>query len=348
MALERVRVLGAVWTVLFGSKYDSNTLGEAVVHMRFVCVGREFQKFLNVRAFRRLSGEKVLTKRQLVKVGVLKCGNIASSPLFEFLLDELADRKNIKTRTVATGSKLSVEDVEEAIPRLLDFKPDLLVLVSPDLSLPGPSHARERFSKSRIPSVAISDVRGKRIKTELEKQRLGYIIVTGDPLIGARREFLDPVEMAIFNSNMIKVLAVTGVYRMICQEMDRLINAIQTGPSVDLPEVIIDINSIRDNSDFRNPYAKAKAMAAYEMAEKIAEVNFQACFVEKESELYIPLVASAHEVAQVAARLAEEAREIEKCNDNVVRKPHAKDGRLKAKIKLMLPPTSEEKLRATV
>jgi methylenetetrahydromethanopterin dehydrogenase len=83
-------------------------------------------------------------------------------------------------------------------------------------------------------------------------------------------------------------------------------------------------------------------MAAYELTEKIAEVNFQACFIEKESGKYIPLVASAHEIAQIAARLAEEAREIEKYGDTVVRRPHSKEGKLKVKSKLMLPPSLED------
>jgi methylenetetrahydromethanopterin dehydrogenase len=118
--------------------------------------------------------------------------------------------------------------------------------------------------------------------------------------------------------------------------------ALKTGLSPALPKLIIDINSIRDNSDFKNPYAKAKAMAAYELTEKIAEINIQACFIEKESDKYIPLVACAHEIAQTAARLAEEAREIEKYNDTLVRKPHGKDGRAKIKTKLMLPLTFDE------
>jgi F420-dependent methylenetetrahydromethanopterin dehydrogenase len=33
---------------------------------------------------------------------------------------------------------------------------------------------------------------------------------------------------------------------------------------------------------------------------------------------------------------------MEKCNDSVMRKPHAKDGKPKIKTKLMLPPTFEE------
>ena len=276
------------------------------------------------------------------KIGVFKCGNIASSPLFEFLLDELADRQDIKTRTVTTGSKMSPEDVEEALPLVFEFKPDLLILISPNPSLPGPTMVRERFSSSGLPSVIISDAPGKRLKADLEKQGLGYIIITGDPLIGARREFLDPVEMALFNSNVIKVLAISGVYRMIHQEIDKLVQSLKAEAKPVLPRRIIDSNTIRDHSDFTNPYARAKAMAAYELTEKIAEINFQACFIEKEADKYIPLVASAHEIAQAAAKLAEEAREIEKSNDTLARRSHSRKGTLKVKTKLMLPPTTDD------
>ena len=276
------------------------------------------------------------------KIGVFKCGNIASSPLFEFLLDELADRQDIKTRTVTTGSKMSPEDVEEALPLVFEFKPDLLILISPNPSLPGPTMVRERFSSSGLPSVIISDAPGKRLKADLEKQGLGYIIITGDPLIGARREFLDPVEMALFNSNVIKVLAISGVYRMIHQEIDKLVQSLKAEAKPVLPRRIIDSNTIRDHSDFTNPYARAKAMAAYELTEKIAEINFQACFMEKEADKYIPLVASAHEMAQAAAKLAEEAREIEKSNDTLARRSHSRKGTLKVKTKLMLPPTTDD------
>ena len=279
---------------------------------------------------------------EIVKVGVFKCGNIGSSPLFELLLDELADRQDIKIRTVTTGSKMGVEDVEEALPKILEFDPDLLISISPNPSIPGPAKVREKLSKSNVPGVVISDAPGKRVKSELEKQGLGYIIITGDPLIGARREFLDPVEMAIFNSNVIKVLAITGVFRIIHREIDKLIHAIKTGLRPVLPKLVVDVASIRDNSDFENPYAKAKAIAAYELAEKIAEINFQACFMEKERDKYIPLVACAHEIAQIAAKLAEEAREIEKYGDTLVRKPHSKKGEPKTKARLMLPPTPDE------
>lgn len=278
-------------------------------------------------------------EQQSTKVGIFKCGNIGTSPLLELLLDELADRKDVKIRTVTTGSKMALEDVEEALPKILEFNPDLFVVISPNTALPGPAKARETFSASGKPAVVITDAPGKRVKTDLEAQGLGYLIITGDPLIGARKEFLDPTEMAVFNSNVSKVLAITGVYRIVQQEIDKVIYSVAAKQKPLVPRLVIDLVTIRDNSVFANPYARAKAIAAYGLTEKIAEIDALACFVEKESDKYIPLVASAHEIAQTAARLAEEAREIEKYNDSLVRKPHAKDGRTKTKTKLMTPPT---------
>jgi len=283
-----------------------------------------------------------LAQPQIKKIGIFKCGNIGTSPLLELLLDELADRKDIKVRTVTTGSKMGPDDVEEAMPKMFEFNPDLLIVISPNTSLPGPRKFREKISSSGLPGIVISDAPGKRAKEEIEQQGLGYMIITGDPLIGARKQFLDPIEMAIFNSNVSKVLAITGVYRIVHQEIDNVIYAIENGQKPDLPRLIVDLKVVRDRSEFSNPYAKAKAIAAYGLAEKIAEINVQACFIEKDSEKYIPLVTCAHEIAQTAARLAEDAREIEKGNDTVMRKPHSKSGKLKIKTKLMLPPVSDE------
>jgi methylenetetrahydromethanopterin dehydrogenase len=283
-----------------------------------------------------------MAEQQFKKIGIFKCGNIGTSPILELLIDELADRKDIKVRTVTTGSKMALEDVEDALPKLLEFNPDLFVVTSPNTALPGPAKARETFASSGKPGIVITDAPGKRVKTDLEKQGLGYIIITGDPLIGARKEFLDPTEMAVFNSNVCKVLAITGVYRIVQTEIDKVIYALEAGQAATLPKLVIDITVIRDNSVLSNPYARAKAMAAYGLVEKVADINALACFVEKEREKYIPLVTSAHEIAQSAAKLAEEAREIEKYNDSVMRKPHAKSGSTKVKTKLMLEPAFDE------
>lgn len=279
-----------------------------------------------------------------VKIGIFKCGNIGTAPLIELLLDEVADRKDIQVRVVTTGSKMNTEDVEDALPKIFEFDPNLVVFISPNPSVSGPAKGREILSSKGIPSVVISDSPGKRIKDEIEKQGLGYIIVMGDPLIGARREFLDPAEMAIFNANVIKVLAATGAFGMVYQEIDRLTHILKEGLSVSLPKLVIDTDNIRDSPDFQNPYAKAKAMAAYELTKKAAEINTRACFVEKEMQRYVPLVACSHEIVQVAANLAEEAREIEKYADTLRRKPHSKTGKLKTKTSLMLPPTLDKEI----
>ncbi|MEM3006418.1 MAG: F420-dependent methylenetetrahydromethanopterin dehydrogenase, partial [Candidatus Bathyarchaeia archaeon] len=50
---------------------------------------------------------------------------------------------------------------------------------------------------------------------------------------------------------------------------------------------------------------------------------------------YIPIVAAAHELMRMAARLADEAREIEKSNDSVSRVVHLRSGALRGKVKLL-------------
>ncbi|MEM3602601.1 MAG: F420-dependent methylenetetrahydromethanopterin dehydrogenase [Candidatus Bathyarchaeia archaeon] len=279
-----------------------------------------------------------------VKVGIVKCGNIGTAPLLELILDELADREDVKVRSVTSGSKMTVEDVEETLPKIFEFNPHILIFISPNPAVQGPARARQILFERKIPSIFVSDAPGRRLKEEFEKLGFGYIIIMGDPLIGARKEFLDPTEMALFNSNIIKVLAVTGVFKIIYQEMDRVIQCYKSGLTPQLPRLVIDTDEVRDHSDFKNPYARAKAMAAYELAKKVAEINTKACFVEKEREKYVPLVACAHEVAQTAAKLAEEAREIEKYSDTLVRRPHSKDGKPKVKDKLLMPPITDEEI----
>jgi methylenetetrahydromethanopterin dehydrogenase len=274
----------------------------------------------------------------MVKIGVFKCGNIAAAPLLELLLDELGDREGLAVRTVTTGSKMEAEAIQHSIEKLLEFNPDLVLFASPNTAAPGPATARAVLSLKRISTVVLTDAPGERVTSEMERQGLGYIIIAGDPLIGARREFLDSTEMAIFNANVMKILAATGVFRIVVQEVDRLVDAMKAGANPSLPRRVVDTDSIRDSVAFRNPYARVKAMAAYEILKKVAEIDFQACFVEKEKEKYIPLVACAHELVQAGASLAEEAREIEKHGDTLLRTPHSKEGRTKTKDKLMLSP----------
>lgn len=273
----------------------------------------------------------------VVKIGVIKCGNLGTSPVIDLVLDERADRPNIDVRGVGSGAKMNPEQIEDAVPKILDFDPDFVVFISPNPGAPGPARARELLSEMDVPAIIVGDAPGMGKKDEMDEQGLGYIIVQGDPMIGARREFLDPTEMASFNSDVIKVLAATGAYRKVQDTLDAAIAQAESG-SIELPKVVISTEVAVTAGGFQNPYAKAKAMAAYEIAMKVADVDLKGCFMTKEMEKYIPIVASAHEMISAAAKLAVEAREIEKANDTVLRKPHGGQGQTLSKTELMLKP----------
>jgi methylenetetrahydromethanopterin dehydrogenase len=271
----------------------------------------------------------------VVKIGVIKCGNIGTSPVIDLVLDERADRPNIDVRTVGSGAKMNPEQIEDAVPKIADFDPEFVVFISPNPGAPGPAKARELLSAMDIPAIIVGDAPGIRAKDEMDEQGLGYILVKADPMIGARRELLDPTEMASFNSDVLKVLAATGAYRVVQSTLDAVIAAAEAGNGIELPKVVISAEKAVDAAGFANPYAKAKALAAYTIAEKVADVDVKGCFMTKEAEKYIPIVASAHEMLSAAAKLAVEAREIEKANDTVLRTPHGAQGQTVSKTALM-------------
>ena len=268
----------------------------------------------------------------MVKVGVLKMGAIGTALLVEYLLDERADRGDIEVRVVTSGAKMQPEEAAVA-EKLKEFDPDVVLVVSPNAALPGPKAAREAFEGK--PVIVISDAPAKKAKDEIVEKGFGYIFINADSMIGARREFLDPTEMALFNADVVKVLAATGAFRLVQEAIDGVIEAVKKGETPELPKLVISAERAVNAGNFSNPYAKAKAMAAYFIAEKVADVDVKGCFIEKDPEKYIPLVASAHEMMRIAAILADEAREIEKGNDTVYRNPHAKEGEILKKIKLM-------------
>src|SRR5574344_681106 len=261
----------------------------------------------------------------VVKIGIVKSGNIASSPVLELLLDERADRPNIDVRIISSGAKMSPEQPEEVVPKIKDFDPDFCIFTSPNPTAPGPAKARELLSQLDVPAMIIGDTPGLKAKDEMKEQGIGYIIVKADSMIGARREFLDPTEMASFNSDLIKVLACTGAYRLIQNTIDGMIEQAEAGKEIELPQLVVSAEKAADEGDFSNPYAKAKAIAAYTMAEHVADLALKGCFMVQDFEKFIYLVEAAHETASQAAKLATEAREIEKANDTVLRTPHMKD-----------------------
>jgi len=271
----------------------------------------------------------------VVTIGFVKLGNLGMSQVIDLLLDEIAAREGIAVRSVGTGAKMSPAEAQDA-QHIKDTKPDFIVMISPNASAPGPTAARELVKD--IPTIIVSDGPTKKDDRQaLTDAGFGYIVLNVDPLIGAKREFLDPVEMASFNSDAMKVLSTCGVVRMIQDAMDNVIAQVASGKSgkdIELPKILGKPEKCIEFADFQNPYAKAKGLAALHMAELVAKVNFPACFMMKEIEQVTLTAATGHELMRAAADLAIAAREIEKSNDTVVRKPHAKDGRILYKVKL--------------
>jgi len=274
----------------------------------------------------------------IVKIGVLKIGCIGTLPLLEVMLDERADRSDIDVRVIGSGVKLGLEQCREATNLMIKQNPNLVVLIGPAQTTPGPTDARRMLMEAKLPTIVISDSPAKRLVDEMEKAGFGYIIVEADSMIGARREFLDPVEMALYNSDIIRVLAVTGAFNIVVETIDGVIESIKQGEKPELPKLIIDGVKAVEAAGFSNPYAKAKALAAYEMARQVSRLTIAACFKIHDPSLYVPMVAAAHEIMRTAADLADKAREIEKTQDKVLRKPHFKNGKIGVKRSLMEKP----------
>lgn len=273
----------------------------------------------------------------MVRIGFLKVGNIATSPMVEFLLDERAEREDMEVRVLTSGANMSPEQSEDVAKSMLALKPDLVFVVSPNAATKGPTRAREVLAEAGVPVVVISDG-PKKLLEELQEKGMGGIIIEADSMIGARREFLDPIEMAIFNAEAIKVLSATGVYNLVYKTIDALIEQLKAGKKPELPLINVTRKKALKAAGYTNPYAEAKAAAAYEMAKRVANLTTQACFKEKDWEVYTALCAAAHELMRSAAILADEAREIEKYGDSVLRMPHFDDGSILKKRKLIEKP----------
>lgn len=278
----------------------------------------------------------------VVKVGIAKLGNIASGVMGELLLDERADREDMITFMATSGTKLQPEDIDRVVSNMKAWGPDFCIVVSPNGVLPGPTQAREDLAAAGIPCIVITDdVTTKKEQFEaLKASNFGYIIMKADAMIGARREFLDPIEMADYNGNLVKVLAITGAFRKMQMELDKVIDQVKAGKKgadLALPKVVMTSDKAVEG-EFSNPYALAKARAAYEIAQAVAGVNVKGCFMTKEWEKYIPIVSSAHEMMRQAMILCEEARDLEKGMDGVIRKPHKKTGEIVAKTALISKP----------
>ena len=274
------------------------------------------------------------------KLGILKLGIIASSVLLEMLLDERADRLDIEVRTISSGAKLQKESINDAYKIFSKLTFDLVVVASPNASLSAPLEIINKLNETKIPLIVLTDILKKETRKEFKEKGIGYLVVKPDAMIGARREFLDPTEMAIFNADLIKVLSIGGALAAIQQEIDKALNLIVSKKEINLPQIVLTPTKIVKYAGFANPYAEAKARGALEIAEKAAKVNTEGCFKINERSEYIAQVAAGHEMIQIAAKLAEEAREIEKANNKVRRQPHSYYGEVQDKRLLKEKPDS--------
>ena len=274
-----------------------------------------------------------MSEEKVLKIGILKNGTIGSSLLLAFLLDERAESKKVIVREVTSGAKMNPpEECVETMKKLLEFEPELILMSSPNAALKGPKAARELAGN--IPTIIVSDAPAKKAIEEFKEKNMGYIIVGCDSMIGARRPFLDTVEMSCFNADLLKVLAITGVFNIITNELNKVIMDMLEGKAPTLPQIEIKATNATEAAGFSNPYAQAKAIAAFELAASVSKITGRACFVLKDRADYMPLLAASHEMMKTAAELCTQAREIEKSNDTVLRTPHHSKQHLLTKRKL--------------
>ena len=284
---------------------------------------------------------------KIFKLAVAKFGCIGAAPLLDVLFDERASRKDIEVRSYTSGAKLDPDSCKAVLAQVISYQPDLTLLVSPNAALPGPTEVREKLSMEALAAITISDgparkafiskdTNGKETINISDNQ--GFIVIPCDTMIGARREFLDPAEMMLFNSDIIRVLSVCGVTQLIQRKIDHVISEIKNGQSPQMPKVIATSETVVESAGFSNPYAKVKAIAALTIAENVSKLTTKGCFKEHDPVKYIPLVAAGHEMMRAASLLADDVREIEKYNDSVLRTPHSPNGRLKSKRKLFSDP----------
>ncbi|TET70900.1 F420-dependent methylenetetrahydromethanopterin dehydrogenase [Candidatus Bathyarchaeota archaeon] len=271
----------------------------------------------------------------MVKVTFVQAGYIGATTLIDALLDERASRKDISVRVISSGCKMDEAEAAAAAEIAAKVPTDLYVCVSPNAGLPGPKKMREILKETGKPIIVVSDEPSRKAAKKLPEEGIGYIVLYADAMIGAKRPFLDPIEMALFNADVIKVLSVTGVFRIIYTELDRVIEQIEKGEKLELPEVVVNKTRAIAASGLQNPYARAKAMAAFEAARKVANLDVEGCFKTEGAQNYIPIIAAAHELLRYAAKLCDEAREMEKANDSVERLVHFRDGTLRKKTQLL-------------
>jgi methylenetetrahydromethanopterin dehydrogenase len=271
----------------------------------------------------------------MVNVTFLKIGYIGMTSFIDAILDERASRRDITVRVISSGCKMDDDEAIAVAKIAVDIPTDLYVVISPNAGLSGPQKAREILKETGKPIIIVSDEPSRKSMRAIEDENIGYLVLYGDPMIGAKLEFLDAVEMILFNSDVLRVLSITGVIRLVHTELDRVIAQIGAGEKPELPKLVVNKKRALAHSGLSNPYAQAKAMAAFEAARVVGKLDSEGCFKTEGRENYTHIITAAHELMRYAAKMADEAREIEKANDSVSRIVHLRKGGTRSKTVLL-------------
>lgn len=85
----------------------------------------------------------------VVKIGIVKVGNIGTSVLIDMILDERADREDIDVRTISSGAKMGKNQMDDVLPKIDEYNPDVIIFISPILEL-NPHPLQEKHYLKRI------------------------------------------------------------------------------------------------------------------------------------------------------------------------------------------------------
>jgi len=262
----------------------------------------------------------------VVKIIFIKLGNITLTTLVDIMLDERASRKDIEVDVISSSTKMKETDADRIIKKLRAEEGDLFVLVCPNANSDGPKKVIEAISKSNK-LIVISDAAEKDLRKYWKEKGIGYIILPFDPMIGAKKDFLDPSEMGLFNGYTISAFSACGVFEYVTSLIDEAIMEIKEGKNPSLPYKYPSALTIVKNYPFKNDYSKAKALATLELLKLAGKTDVKACFGTKDNDEALLLAASAHEMVRLAGLLADEIREMEKNTNQLVRMPHSKEGK---------------------
>ncbi len=263
----------------------------------------------------------------MVKITFVKIGNITLTTLIDIMLDERASRTDVESTVISSSTKMKPEAAERLFPLIDQVETDLMVMISPNANDKGPQLVVDKY-KEKYPLIVVSDAADKEVREKWKEEGVGYIIAPFDPMIGAKRDFLDPTEMCLFNGYIITAFSTCGVFAYITDLLDSVINQLKKGEKSSLPTRNMSSIGVVTSYPFANPYSRPKAMAALNILQDAGKLNVNGCFIEKTRERSIIKVNAAHEMVRQAAKIADEVRELEKTTDHVVRNPHGKDGEI--------------------